>query len=878
VVEISGKENSYVRIADDDWQRSGLGFPGGLIWMVPYFRDPVRQKKAFAEAAADARSHKLVEGGKPSVKILAFHNEVTGCERNAYSKGTGLTLDEVGTDTYDLCVSGHIHRPQIVFKPSASPGSRKAPADGQKRVLGALNAQERASYGFSGAVIYPGSPFSTSWGEVNEVKELMVASINEKAAAAKIQLSWVPSVVPGLFDPDAPNFFVPKTGWKGTRVRVRVPIVSDQVMELKAARARLEKKYEGADLVLVPEIQRAAAVEQVDIKGGDAAILRRYLEKVELPEETTIEQMEAFIRKHLPSGGGVGLQGITLGKVSAANVLCFEKAELDFDQRGLTLVTGTNHDWPGSNGAGKSSLTTLPFLALFGRTFKGQTFDGWARQGTEAAAKVETHLTLAGGRKLRVVRGRRPNNFRAYLDDKEISMGDANATQAAVERLTGLTWSVLTNAVYVGQRDIGSVFGTDKERKELFSRLLGLERFIEAEAKIRKALLRCKRAVEEVEMDVSYSDSALIEASSGTLEIVEALASSAKVSPKDITSKEREMLEQATAKNNAQKAIDSIGAWMDENQKAFEKLLFKATDLEVRMNHLIDRRKELSGLQGDCPTCGTRVDVARLEKNVKQLSTQIDALELELESYDAKKDTNRDERQAKSEQRHMRQREWETAVKKHSALMTEWNQLREQLDSRQRLEGILNSKQARVKTLQRTKSVHERARLACIYEQRFVEACLSAVGRDGLPAFLASATAPALNSAAQRYSEIFSDGKIGVSFEMSGGEIDLPKIHNEGGGESFRDQSAGESRMAAIITVFAFMDTMSPANALILDEPAEGLDSVNAAAFAKGLSKVTDRFKHCVLISHNPYILGEVSPDREWQVEKRNGIATVKEI
>ena len=84
--------------------------------------------------------------------------------------------------------------------------------------------------------------------------------------------------------------------------------------------------------------------------------------------------------------------------------------------------------------------------------------------------------------------------------------------------------------------------------------------------------------------------------------------------------------------------------------------------------------------------------------------------------------------------------------------------------------------------------------------------------------------------------------------------------------------------MPAIITVFAFMDAMSPANVLVLDEPAEGLDSVNAAVFARGLSKVTDRFKHCVLISHNPYILSEVQPDREWQVEKRNGVATVKEI
>ena len=62
------------------------------------------------------------------------------------------------------------------------------------------------------------------------------------------------------------------------------------------------------------------------------------------------------------------------------------------------------------------------------------------------------------------------------------------------------------------------------------------------------------------------------------------------------------------------------------------------------------------------------------------------------------------------------------------------------------------------------------------------------------------------------------------------------------------------------------------------DHEAEGLDSVNAAAFARGLSKVVERFQHCVIITHNPYILSELEPDREWRVEKRNGIATMKEV
>ena len=692
----------------------------------------------------------------------------------------------------------------------------------------------------------------------------------------RLKLFSIPSVVPGWYDPDAPGFHPPKS-WKSTRVRVRFPVTSDPLSETREMRTKLEKQYPGANLVIIPEFQHPAAAEEMDIKGGDEAVLRNYLKEVTPPEESTREQMEVFIRKYLPFGGAFGIQGVRFGKVTASNVLCFEKAEADFDQKGLTLVTGTNHDWPGSNGAGKSSLATLPFLALFGRTFKNQTFDGWARQGNKDAAGVGLRLTLADGRQLRVVRGRRPNNFRAYLDDKEITMGDANATQAAIERLTNLTWSVLTNAVYVGQREIGSVFGTEKERKELFSRLLGLERFLDAEAKIRKALLKCKRAVEEVEGDVASAASALQEARGGMDEIAKALASSATVTSTDLTLKESELITQQASAQRAQKDIDRLEEELAENQRAFEKVLFSATDLEVRIQQLQERRDSLSGLTGECPTCGERVDIRRLEKSIRQLSTQMDSLELDWSALDEKQRSNRTERKLKADKLQAKRQEWEKAAARHSAVSIELSKAREQLEARQRLEGLLQRKRERVTSLQKAHSIHEQARLACVYEQRFVEACLATVGRDGLPAFLASIAAPALNAAAQRYSEIFSDGKIGIRFEMSGGEIDV-KIQNDSGGAEFKDQSAGESRMAGIITAFAFRETMVPHNVLVLDEPGEGLDATNAAAFARGLSKTVERFQHIVIVSHNPYILSELEPDREWQVEKRNGVATVKEV
>lgn len=98
------------------------------IWMVPYFREATRQKKAFQDALRHARPKK-----KDVADILAFHNEVAGCEVSPYRKGQGLTLEDIGAKHYDVCVSGHIHKAQFI-KPNLH---------------------------------YVGSPFPMDWGEVN---------------------------------------------------------------------------------------------------------------------------------------------------------------------------------------------------------------------------------------------------------------------------------------------------------------------------------------------------------------------------------------------------------------------------------------------------------------------------------------------------------------------------------------------------------------------------------------------------------------------------------------------------------------------------------------------------------------------------------------
>jgi DNA repair exonuclease SbcCD nuclease subunit len=125
-------------VADVRWE--GYVTPVFGIWMVPYFRNPELQSKMFQEAL-DNQRHVSQGHDRPRSSILAFHNEVAGCEVTAYRKSdAGYTPNDIGAQYYDLCVGGHIHKPQMV-KPN---------------------------------IHFVGSPFCVDWGEANQSKRFLL--------------------------------------------------------------------------------------------------------------------------------------------------------------------------------------------------------------------------------------------------------------------------------------------------------------------------------------------------------------------------------------------------------------------------------------------------------------------------------------------------------------------------------------------------------------------------------------------------------------------------------------------------------------------------------------------------------------------------------
>jgi len=184
-----------------------------------------------------------------------------------------------------------------------------------------------------------------------------------------------------------------------------------------------------------------------------------------------------------------GLQEDALGGeirfvgVEADNVLVFDQIKMRLSKLGLVLVKGVNEDWPGrSNGAGKSSLLSLIPIAMFGQTNKGQKSDAWACENNDAAATVRLILRDVAGRKIEILRGRRPHYIRLLIDGEDKSAGITglrkNETQGLIEKVTGYDLRMLMNAVYIDQSIAnGFVFGTPSGRMDLISRFQNLERF-----------------------------------------------------------------------------------------------------------------------------------------------------------------------------------------------------------------------------------------------------------------------------------------------------------------------------------------------------------------------------------------------------------------
>jgi len=785
--------------------------------------------------------------------VLIFHCDIQDAKYNklGMKSDAPLSISDLHSDRYRFCIGGHIHLPQLV----------------------------------EGNVYYVGSPYCTDWGEANQRKRYILV--------ADSGLSSIRSNIPGWYNPSWPDFNESEIdSFRDARIKIEVQVNADDDYGrvLDSTREQAERKYRGATIYVVPKFrdsdQKDVGISSTD---SDERKIREYVKQTCTNRRIRKSCIPYMVAKIGEFGGRLRKESRVKFLLSKGKrFLSFKDIEVDYREKGITLIEGINLDRMNrSNGSGKTSISQVIPVALFGRTFKEQTHDRWANRFLEGSATAQVTMMDSNHHKIKVIRGRRPPLLQMLVDGKDKSSGmrstDRDGTQLQIEQRTGFTWQTLANAVYI-DRSVADAFlsGTKKQRTELLSRFQNLERFSKALELVRKDKKKNSKSLHHIGHEYERVMGSM-EDCQENLNSLKAMAQSQldaaygefQKNKKDYKTWKRVMASSIRKLEKQAKVLDDK---YDFASRALSNVTGKLAVVKSDCTSVGDELrdwKELSKLK-ECPTCFQPVSKIWVKRHGKEINVLYEELckkrnvLLAERANWLKKSETLDGRKAQIEI-DITDKEHKGRILKMSLQTTEkqYSQLFSDQHNANTLVGKTENKLKEYKKSARElKDTFEKLRR----KEKMYDYVIEAFSRDGIPAFLNRQLCPILNKAADYYAELFSDRDVQVKFSVDEGEF-VPQVINAKGGEGIDDQSTGERALAGLIASFALREVAPKCNVLILDEPGEGLDSQTARQFAKALLTLKKRFGSIWIATHNQIILSELSGERIVTVRKKNRIS-----
>jgi DNA repair exonuclease SbcCD nuclease subunit/predicted ATPase len=792
-------------------------------------------------------SQELSKGADPEKSVLVFHAEISNCRFNVLSRSDAkVGIETLVPSRYLYCIGGHIHLPQRVAK----------------------------------NVYYVGSPFASEWGEANQKKGYLLLDFETK------KLTRVLSKIPGWYDPQWPRYEETKpTSWEGAKVRIKVPIldVRRTSEQLQSVKAKAEKDYRGAEILVIPTFEEEVCQEgQIQTDWPDKKKIEAYT-KTTLPRplEPYRKKTVAYLIEQLEQAGGLIREGgeLQFTDVSAKNFLSFERLDWKVG-KGLYVVTGKNKDWNRSNGAGKTSWLQPIAVALFGSTFKGQKHDRWVRRGIEPKKSSWVSVTLLDNqdRKVVVTRGRKPKpELLLFVAGEPVDSGNRpDQTQKSIEQITGYTWETLSNAVYIDQsRAHLMLTGTETARKEFLARLQNLERFERAKKQVKDQKMGLEATVNDLQNAIELAE-ATVAGLNHTIAQTKAMRRPNSSPEVALLAAGNELAEAKRAMSEwnllATRKRSTITTEVEKWDKAVETYLLARARVMGALSGYEERLESFKSLESECPTCEQPIDVKKIERQVKALEKlatikkgTLGRLDKAIPKVKARRNEVRQNIEEWRDNPELESR-LEAKLLAHRTAELEMEQAQKEDEM---LEGLRTRKKQALAEIEKSKT-----RLSKIQKWLSVlDYAEEVFARSGLPAYLNAQLVPELNQSASEYAELFSQKEIQVRFQVDQeGQMDV-QVVNAHGGEGVQDQSEGEMKMASLITSFAVRQAAPKTNLLILDEPGDGLDPVSAKQFARGIQQLKDKFCTIILVTHNPSILAELGEENQITIVKENGIS-----
>lgn len=163
--------------------------------------------------------------------------------------------------------------------------------------------------------------------------------------------------------------------------------------------------------------------------------------------------------------------------VEISNILSIKEIRLDFQQSGLVLLDGYNHDDDTANGAGKTAIFNSLCFGLFAKLPRKISASEILREGTKSGY-VKVGIDTDSG--FIEVQRTRPNNLKFWIDSVE-----KNMTQEEFEGHIKMNYSQFLISMYSAQTEGSKLISlNDTGKKDFFLQLMNLDSFDDCKKEI----------------------------------------------------------------------------------------------------------------------------------------------------------------------------------------------------------------------------------------------------------------------------------------------------------------------------------------------------------------------------------------------------------
>lgn len=310
---------------------------------------------------------------------------------------------------------------------------------------------------------------------------------------------------------------------------------------------------------------------------------------------------------------------------------------VNLNNGGLTLVLGENLDLGGSgsrNGVGKTVIMNALSYSLYGQAITNIKKDNLINTINKKNMVVSVEFEVNGST-YRIERGRKPNFFKYYVNDKSLSnstsdeaQGENKDTQKEIDQVLGLSWSMFRHIVCLNTYTEPFLsMGAGKQR-EIIEELLGITLLSQKADNLKELIKITRQKIEQEEFRIHTVQNS----NQRILNAIQEL--NAKIARWDHNHQQQiQSLSQALAELDHLDVEAEISA--HKSNTKLQEITVARKSITVQLNakrqHLSQSENQqnrllqqyTSVLEHNCPMCGQQMHNQKQAQLIEDLETQI---------------------------------------------------------------------------------------------------------------------------------------------------------------------------------------------------------------------------------------------------------------